>query len=272
MAFSLEWRTTARHWERATGGMTQESGSDVNPTATTTYSSTWYSKAIGYWNKVDASCDGVLGGYGSLNACDVRDSERFLIEHMRQVFLDTEDKESRIALDIGAGVGRVTENLLIHFFDIVDLEEPIAHFRREAEARLRKKIQDCHDKAVFKTLPDRCRYINMIEVPAQDFIPEKSRYTCIWIQWCIGHLQDEHLISFLKRCRTALKNDKSRIFVKENICESSESIFDEEDSSVTRSSGYFESIFAQTGLQVVARRTQKGFPLHLFKVITWCMR
>jgi hypothetical protein len=38
----------------------------------------WYTKAVDYWDKQDASDNGVLGGYGHLSGPDVRDSRAFL--------------------------------------------------------------------------------------------------------------------------------------------------------------------------------------------------
>eukprot|EP00958_Prasinococcus_capsulatus_P015722 scaffold1687_cov405-Prasinococcus_capsulatus_cf.AAC.2 len=36
-------------------------------------------------------------------------------------------------VDCGAGVGRITEQMLIHMFDIVDLAEPVTHFLDKVE-------------------------------------------------------------------------------------------------------------------------------------------
>lgn len=38
----------------------------------------WYGKAVAYWDRQEASYDGVLGGYGSVSAVDVRDSAALL--------------------------------------------------------------------------------------------------------------------------------------------------------------------------------------------------
>jgi hypothetical protein len=40
----------------------------------------WYHKGVSYWESVEASVDGVLGGYGSVNARDVADSNAFILE------------------------------------------------------------------------------------------------------------------------------------------------------------------------------------------------
>lgn len=38
----------------------------------------------------------------------------------------------------------------------------------------------------------------------QDFEPEENYYDMIWIQWVTGHLTDEDLVSFLKRCQVKI--------------------------------------------------------------------
>lgn len=38
----------------------------------------WYTSAVDYWDRQEASVDGVLGGYGHLSTPDVRDSRAFL--------------------------------------------------------------------------------------------------------------------------------------------------------------------------------------------------
>lgn len=38
----------------------------------------WYREGVGYWQGVEASVDGVLGGYGHVNEADILGSEVFL--------------------------------------------------------------------------------------------------------------------------------------------------------------------------------------------------
>lgn len=83
----------------------------------------WYTSAVSYWDQQEASDNGVLGGYGHLSTPDVRDSRAFL----HKVFgatMQAAQQRPLVALDCGAGVGRVTEQLLLHHFQEVDLVEP----------------------------------------------------------------------------------------------------------------------------------------------------
>ena len=58
--------------------------------------------------------DGVLGGFGKLNRPDIIDSKKFL------TLLNTKYglKYGRV-IDCGAGVGRITKELLLNFFKTV---------------------------------------------------------------------------------------------------------------------------------------------------------
>lgn len=70
-------------------------------------------------------------------------------------------------------------------------------------------------------------------VGLEDWRPQDKKYDLIWTQWCVGHLTDDQLVSYLQVCKEAL-NETGIIVVKENQSTSGEDIFDETDSSVTR--------------------------------------
>lgn len=38
----------------------------------------WYDKGIRYWNGIEATVDGVLGGFGGISSADVKHSRQFL--------------------------------------------------------------------------------------------------------------------------------------------------------------------------------------------------
>lgn len=62
--------------------------------------------------------------------------------------------------------------------------------------------------------------------------------------------------------------------VKENLSSAEEDIYDDNDSSVTRTESKFKRIFKDAGLVIVKQVVQKGFPLHLglFKVKAFALR
>ncbi|XP_059291222.1 alpha N-terminal protein methyltransferase 1 isoform X2 [Lycium ferocissimum] len=197
--------------------------------------SLWYNKGINYWQGVEATVDGVLGGYGHVNAPDIK-------------FAST-------GADCGSGIGRVTKNLLIRYFNEVDLLEPVSHFLESARVNLAPEnlmVSELHKAANFYC------------VPLQEFTPDAERYDIIWVQWCIGHLADDDFIAFFKRAKLGLK--PGGLFVlKENIARAG-FVLDKEDKSITRSDSYFKELFNQCGLYIYKMKDQKEFPDELFAV------
>ncbi|KXZ52011.1 hypothetical protein GPECTOR_10g1033 [Gonium pectorale] len=84
-----------------------------------------YRKAVSYWDQQEASYNGVLGGFGYTSDLDVRDSRALLLRVGRGG--DGPGVGRGVGGDCGAGVGRVTEQLLRHHFHTVDLLEPSKH-------------------------------------------------------------------------------------------------------------------------------------------------
>ncbi|PKA64380.1 Alpha N-terminal protein methyltransferase 1 [Apostasia shenzhenica] len=217
----------------------------------------WYQKGISYWEGVEASVDGVLGGYGHVNEADVRGSEAFL----KPILIDRFGRGRRnlgfeITADCGSGIGRITKDLLLRHFNEVDLLEPVAHFLNAAHENLVIAGKLAKD--------DVHRAVNFYCLPLQEFSPEVGRYDVIWIQWCIGHLPDDDFVSFFKRAKVGLK-PYGFFVVKENVSKSG-FVLDKEDSSITRSDLYFRDLFEQCGLYVYSSKDQRGFPAELFAV------
>ncbi|KAK4348130.1 hypothetical protein RND71_034469 [Anisodus tanguticus] len=232
--------------------------------------SQWYNKGINYWEGVEATVDGVLGGYGHVNAPDIKASEDFLNTILAERFPDAGRGHHLVALvywfimrgqygsigaDCGSGIGRVTKNLLIRYFNEVDLLEPVSHFLESARVNLAPEnlmVSDLHKASNFYC------------VPLQEFTPDAERYDVIWVQWCIGHLADDDFIAFFKRAKVGLK--PGGLFVlKENIARTG-FVLDKEDKSITRSDSYFKELFNQCGLYIYKMKDQKEFPDELFAV------
>ncbi|XP_042477583.1 alpha N-terminal protein methyltransferase 1 [Macadamia integrifolia] len=215
----------------------------------------WYQKGVGYWEGIEASVDGVLGGYGHVNGTDIKGSEAFL----KTLLLDSFGSDLRnrhlVALDCGSGIGRVTKNLLLRYFNEVDLVEPVSHFLEAARESLTPEngtVSDMHKAANFYCLP------------LQEFTPETGRYDVIWVQWCIGQLADDDFVSFFRKAMAGLK--PGGLFVlKENIAKSG-FVLDKDDKSITRSDLYFKELFNRCGLHLYKSKDQKGFPEELFAV------
>ena len=81
-----------------------------------------YEKGIEFWEKQPATYEGVLDGHIQCHPEDISSSQRTLLKWLKLM-----PRQVR-ALDCGAGVGRVTKELLIKHFDFIDLIEPAKNF------------------------------------------------------------------------------------------------------------------------------------------------
>lgn len=213
---------------------------------------TFYSNAEDYWREVAPTVDGMLGGYGSISNVDINGSKAFL----KKFLGEAEGKTGKgCALDCGAGIGRITKRLLLPLFDTVDMVDVTREFLDEA-----KKYLGADGK----------RVANYFCQGLQDFVPEAGRYDVIWIQWVIGHLTDEHLVEFLRRCRDALRPD-GLVVIKDNV--SYEGVVpDEVDSSVCRDLGIVHRLVGRAGLRVVHEEQQLDFPKEIYQVHMLALR
>ncbi|CAK9784627.1 DUF858-domain-containing protein [Cutaneotrichosporon oleaginosum] len=101
-----------------------------------------FAKGVKYWDGIEASVDGVLGGFGNgpVPHIDQLSSRLFILSLLPQLATfpnpitpsPTPRTHRLTALDVGAGIGRVTNTVLLPLFDDVVLAEPVAHFIGEA--------------------------------------------------------------------------------------------------------------------------------------------
>lgn len=125
-------------------------------------------------------------------------------------------KYRRARADRLYSIGRITEGLLLGIATTVDIVEPITKFA--------------------DNLMGKDGIGKIFNIGLEDWSPEQSpdaKYDLIWNQWCLGHLTDLQLQSYLEKCAKAINVD-GLIVVKENLSTSGEDLFDELDSSVTR--------------------------------------
>ncbi|CAN0273365.1 unnamed protein product [Discosporangium mesarthrocarpum] len=214
----------------------------------------WYERAYEYWeNEENCSLDedGVLGGYGHISPTDIAGSESFLdnLERIRPTCGHAR------AADCGAGIGRITKHLLLQRYDFVDLVEQSPRLLRAAPKYIG---------------PERHR-AEYLCYGLQDFVPENESYDLVWIQWVVGHCTDVDLLRFIKRSQAALKPG-GIIVIKDNVCEGDVAfVVDSVDSSITRSLGYFRSLFNHGGCRIVYEHTQGSFPDEIFPVYMFAL-
>ncbi len=217
----------------------------------------WYEKANAYWEDVsNCPCtdDGVLGGYGSITPVDILGSKHFLEELQR-----THNVKFGNVADCGAGIGRITKNLLLSMFQHVDLIEQSQRLLKGAPA--------------YIGVPADSTQISFVLQGLQSFMPAIGSYDVIWIQWVIGHLEDTDFIKFIQRCVSGLAPG-GVVVIKDNVIEGADQTFylDLSDNSVCRHLSYLYALLELSGVQVILEQIQQGFPEELYPVHMLALR
>ena len=195
----------------------------------------------------------MLGGYPSVSRVDIAGSRTFLSKLRRlsnpNSTLPSPPAKLRLVADCGAGIGRITTNFLVTVAEHVDVVEPVQKFTDQLRAEHPKLFSG--DDPVVQ---------HVFNTALEDFTPPKERvYDVIWNQWCVGHLTDDALSKYLTRLVPHLAPGGYTV-VKENLSTHpfGEDVYDDEDSSVTRSKDKFEQIFENAGLVVRRSEVQGG--------------
>ena len=173
--------------------------------------------------------DGVTGGYEQVHSVDSETSAQML-QSFKDKISGWDD-----ALDLGAGIGRVTKATLLPHFRNVDLVEPAGTLIDKAK----------------ENVPEVRKFY---QVGLQDFVFE-HQYDCIWLQWVAMYLTDADLLSFLQRAGSGLKTTAKGtglLFVKENVHEE-RIVVDREDNSLMRTEKHFEHLFSEAGFLVLSK-------------------
>ena len=155
----------------------------------------FYGKGTEFWENVDETDNGMLDGYLETSSPDLKFSREILNSYLKKGKMGT----NRCA-ELGAGIGRISLNVLSDIFKEIDLVEPVSKFLDVASKNLEGKV-----------------IIHTHAVGAQDWeIEEDSGFDCIWIQWTLMYLTDEDVIQLLNKCKRHLSKS-GYVFIQENI-------------------------------------------------------
>ena len=216
----------------------------------------WFAGSTTYWSRQDASVDGMLGGLGSLHDADVRDSVAF-IGRFLPLITAGEAPKATVALDVGAGIGRVSENVLLRFTGRVAILEADERFVAQARERLGDRLVHAYA-------------MRMQQLPDKPQPSEPCPYDFVWVQWVLMYASDAEVVRLLRALHARLADKaKGYIGVKENVKSSTgaDAIdVDSSDCSIVRTPEHFRRVFAAAGMRVVAEAVQTGFPRHLYSV------
>lgn len=226
----------------------------------------WYSKSARYWQQQPPSIEGMLGGLGKLDARDVAASRKFLEGLWRRV----QPSGKSVALDVGAGIGRVTKHLLLPIFETVDMLDQNPDYLRKSVAFIG---EDSKGGQVGKRIACGMQEFNAHGLVGADGVHSGSlvaRYDLIWIQWCINYLTDEDLVRFLRQCCKCLLPG-GIIGLKDNVVRSG-FLIDKDDSSIMRSDKYLKHLFSKAQIEVIRETKQLDFPRDIFPVRIYALR
>lgn len=204
----------------------------------------FYETSRDYWAKIPATVNGMLGGYDYVSKNDIRQSQEFL----DNLFENTK-MGKQVAIDCGAGIGRVSKFLLLRNFDTIDMVDVTESFIEKAKEYLGQEAK---------------RVNNFFVSGLESFYPGQNTYDCIWIQWVTGYLNDKDLVDFFKRCKLALKPNGLCV-VKDNVARG-EREFDKEDSSYTRPLQEILNLILKADMTIISNEKQKKFPAELYEV------
>ncbi|KAE8151812.1 alpha-N-methyltransferase NTM1 [Aspergillus avenaceus] len=203
--------------------------------------------SVNYWNNVPATVNGMLGGFAQVSRTDLRGSKGFLTKARKLVPGCPTTGKLPLGVDCGAGIGRVIEGFLQHVCDVVDAVEPVGKFSQEIQQGALAKngvVSDVYTMGIERWVPSK-------------------KYDLIWTQWCVMYLTDAQLTEYLVRCGNML-TETGILVVKDNTSnDPQEDIYDESDSSLTRTDQRLRDIFHDAGMELLLSERQAGFPKHL---------
>ncbi|KAK7960868.1 hypothetical protein PG988_012082 [Apiospora saccharicola] len=204
-----------------------------------------------YWSGIDADVNGMLGGFPSISAVDLRGSRAFLVKLGIGKTKGLHKVER--ALEGGAGIGRITQGLLLDIASTVDVVEPIAKFT-EALSKAPGVGQiynmGLEEWPLLLPLPPP---LMTLPLPPQPTNPNSKNTTS-------------------SGSNDSTPESPAAIVVKENNTTTAADLFDDLDSSVTRTDEKFRALFREAGLRLVRTELQNGLPKGLYPVRMYALK
>ncbi|XP_048831952.1 N-terminal Xaa-Pro-Lys N-methyltransferase 2 isoform X1 [Brienomyrus brachyistius] len=206
----------------------------------------FYARAQNFYKGVEASEEGMMGGFIEISEIDLEGSRQFL-----KKFVGGPGKAgTKCALDCGCGIGRVAKNVLLPVFETLEMADMIEDFLMHAHERYLGSDADRIESYYCYNL--------------QDLTPPLKKYDVIWMQWVACHLTDNDLMKFLIRCKASLRPD-GIIVIKDNMARQGCKL-DPIDSSLIRHLDIVKAIILKAGLEILGVEKQQGFPEQIVPV------
>ena len=205
--------------------------------------SKWYDLIQDYWVKQESTIESVTGGVDDVSTQDLRYTYCVLL------LLQSEGKITggRVA-DCGGGIGRVSYQVLSHFFQAIDVIDIVPQYLLKARKFLEKEVKD----------------VKVYQVSLPDWSPSTT-YDAFYFQWILCNITDEDIVLLLQRCKENA-SPNCIFIVKENIagpsleCEKSCYEYYPKNGSICRTFKHFTQLFRDAGLILDEYRVQPNWP------------
>eukprot|EP01012_Entosiphon_sulcatum_P012616 TRINITY_DN17945_c0_g1_i1.p1 TRINITY_DN17945_c0_g1~~TRINITY_DN17945_c0_g1_i1.p1 ORF type:complete len:630 (+),score=156.06 TRINITY_DN17945_c0_g1_i1:1753-3642(+) len=218
---------------------------------------TWYRDQLQYWQSVPLELDSFLVGGRGHNEADLRESRDFLAEFFPEgpeEFRAAKGRVRRKALDLGAGMGRVTKGVLLEFAAVIDLVEPIGDFIDEAKRLMRDENQ-------------QGTYLPAL---VADIKVEPDSYDLVCIQFLAHALSDADFAALLERIRPALRPN-AIVFVKEVLPMGLANEVTVQDARIIRAEHYIEELFGTVDFRAIKKQYQEEWPRDALPVVMYAL-
>ena len=186
------------------------------------------------------------------------------IDLMKKFFEKQKVNSTISALDVCCGSGRVTYDLLSLKYDHVD-----AFDRSENSVKEVKEL-----KSACPNLREVC------QCTMEDYSWDKD-YDSIWLSWCIGYLEEDQLVKFLKKAKehlvkpigqvTRQKPHTSYIFILDTVLGKDDFEF-KADGQRVRKRETIELIFVKAGLFVQDFTKEQTLSEGFSPVMMWALK
>lgn len=213
------------------------------------HQNTLHSTSQSFWKSKDPSINSMCG-LEDLHDEDTQHTKQLLNKYLVGV-------GDERALDIGAGIGRITFSSLYPRFRRIDMLDSNSAFLESAK--------------MFEKSTGNSKIENFYASTIEEF-RFKHKYDLVFVQWVLEYVSHEDLLKFFTRVKLNLQKN-GVVIIKENVnILSDEDIIVSEEGSTIRPPDSYENIFKTLGYSV---EHDEIIPFHrtdIYEVKCWILK
>ena len=185
------------------------------------------------------------------------------IKLLKKFLSGMKNLQTKRALDVAGGDGRLAKNLLVKQFNKVDLFDRCPTAIGIVRKELKKDIA-----------------FGYAEIANMEDFKWEFPYSAVFMVWVSGYLNNAALISFLRKAKLHLSMNgqmkrrkdapSSFVFLLDNVLEDG-TTKDPEKGQRFRTSGEYEVVFNEAGLVVHAQSEPTRMPLDFLNIKVWAL-